>query len=95
MNDVGTGVPWSGTNGLAGHDGGADGWSFFAIEPTEEHVGIITGDTPGTLEVTILCSETEGWGVAMSPAKARELAAWLNSVADLAESGAIGPGGNG
>ena len=81
-----------------GHGDGDGGESMFEvhfIDPTDEEIGVLEGEN-GEPAVFVLCDRDPEslWGVAMTPAKARRLADWLRSAADIAEaSGPITRGG--
>lgn len=85
-------VPAAVANALA-HQGN-ESFSFFPIEVHEDTSCIIVGDETSRFCVAVMCSKDEGWGVCMTPDEARRLAQQLTHVADLAESGALGGGGD-
>jgi hypothetical protein len=85
-------LPASVANALA-HQGN-ESFNFFPIEVKEDTANIIVGDETSRYSVAVMCSHEEGWGICMSPDEARKLAQQLSYAADLAESGALGGGGD-
>lgn len=73
---------------------GNENWNFFPLEERDDSVHIINGEEGNKYEVAVIVSEQEGWGICMSPEKARKLAEMLTTVANMAESGTLCRGGS-